>query len=466
MTEVATLLAIIGILGLFVLDQDTKVRTSKALWLAVLWISIAASRPVSVWLQMAPANSAELQLEGSPLDRNVFLALLITGMVVLVARKQRVATILRVNRPLVLFFSYCAISVLWSDYPAVAFKRWIKALGDIVMILIVLTDRDPSAAVKRFLAWPAFILMPLSILFYKYYPTLGRYYSRWEGTQMFGGVTTDKNMLGMGCLILGLGLTWRLFHVFRSRSSEATRRPLIANGIALAMTLWLLIKSNSMTSLCCFVLASGLMAASFHKIGRKRPVMHLLVISVVSVVFVALFLDVGAILLQALGRDPTLTGRTDVWEIVLSLTGNPLIGTGFESFWLGERLEKIWSLHWWRPNEAHNGYLEIFLTLGWIGIGLLVFIILNGYRNILDIFRHNPEAARLRLAYFAVGLAYNFTESAFRTMHLVWIALLLAIVAVPKPRVKRGLRKRAKDESQAWPATGSYAFVTPEPSPR
>src|SRR2546428_3149771 len=46
---------------------------------------------------------------------------------------------------------------------------------------------------------------------------------------------------------------------------------------------------------------------------------------------------------ETMGRGPTLTGRTQIWHLVLSMTTNPLLGTGFESFWLGPRLQKIWS---------------------------------------------------------------------------------------------------------------------------
>jgi O-antigen ligase len=158
---------------------------------------------------------------------------------------------------------------------------------------------------------------------------------------------------------------------------------------------------------------------------------HALVAFLISVSFSALFLHVGSSLVETMGRDATLTGRTGVWDVVLGLTGNPLFGTGFESFWLGQRLEKIWSIYWWHPNEAHNGYLEVYLNLGWIGIALLAVVLVTSYRNIVKAYRRDPNAGGLRLAYFVTGVAYNFTESAIRIMHPVWIFFLLAAMAVP-----------------------------------
>ena len=58
-----------------------------------------------------------------------------------------------------------------------------------------------------------------------------------------------------------------------------------------------------------------------------------------------------------------------------------MVGTGFESFWLGKRLERMWSIYWWHPREAHDGYIEIFLNLGWLGIVMFGIVLVTGYRT-------------------------------------------------------------------------------------
>ena len=148
----------LGISGLFLLDRNREARTSKALWIPVLWLLIAGSRMVSLWLSTigwgdaaATVDSPDQYLEGSPLDRLILSGLLFAGIAVLIQRSRRVVMMLRANGPIILFFVYCAISTLWSDYTGVAFRRWTKALGDLVMVLIVLTDRSPSAAIKHLL---------------------------------------------------------------------------------------------------------------------------------------------------------------------------------------------------------------------------------------------------------------------------------------------------------------------------
>jgi len=71
------------------------------------------------------------------------------------------------------------------------------------------------------------------------------------------------------------------------------------------------------------------------------------------------------------------------------------------------------------------------LNLGWIGVALLTVVIVAGYHNVVVAFRREPETGRLRIAYFAIALVYNCTESAIRIMHPVWIFFLLATMAVP-----------------------------------
>jgi O-antigen ligase len=439
MTQIATLIFVLGICGLFWLDRDRNVRTSKALWLPVVWLLIAGSRSVSSWLQMAPAKLPEEYLTGSPLDRAFYTGVLVFGLIVLFGRQKTVLRFLRANWPIALFVLCCAVSIIWSDFPGVALKRWIKSLGDYTMILIVLTDPDPLGAIKRVFARAGFLLMPLSVLLIKYYPDLGRAYPvHWEGTTYYVGVATDKNMLGMACLVFGLGSWWRFLQEFRREKGERRRGPLIAHGVVVAMTIWLFWVANSITPLACFVMASGLIVATSSPwVARKRVVVHVLVFGVLSFCFCVLFLDLGSFLLTALGRNPTLTGRTDLWANLIELRASPMLGAGFESFWLGPRLDKLWKIYWWQPNEAHNGYLEVYLNLGWVGIVLFAGTVLAGYRSIISMLKTDPDGGRLRLAFFVVGLAYNMTESAIRTTDLMWLAFLMALIGVPKARASQ-----------------------------
>jgi exopolysaccharide production protein ExoQ len=450
--SIAAIIFFAGIVALFVIDRYDGPRSSWAISLPTMWFLIAGSRPVSIWLGMAPVRSPEQYLEGSPIDRSVWTLLLIAGILVLVGRRATVARILRRNWPILLFVVYCAISVFWSDFPGVALKRWVKSLGDYVMVLILLTERDWESAVKQVLARVGFVLLPLSVLLIKYYPDLGRAYAlRWEGTQFSLGVATDKNMLGMACMVFGFAALWRIIQAWRVPSSGRSK-VYIAHGTIFAMAIWPLMMSNSMTSLGCLALSCALIAAhSFSKLAQKRWVLHLTIVAIVLIPASILFLDVGGGLLKSIDRNPTLTGRTDIWEILLEVPINSIVGTGFESFWLGERLERIWAI---MPgiNEAHNGYLEMYLNLGWIGVAFLAVLLWKGYKNVLRLIEQDAEVGRLLLGYFVIAVVYNYTEAGIRSTALVWIAFLLATIVLP-PEPAGATATQTRPTGPNWLAT-------------
>jgi exopolysaccharide production protein ExoQ len=426
--SLAAILFVIGIVGLFLMDRDRETRVSSAIWLPVIWFVLGASRNVSQWLGTASFDSPDQVLEGNLLDRMILSGLIALGLAVLAARWQRTTTTLWRNVPLLLFFLYCAASVFWSDFPFVAFKRWTKVLGNVVMVLIILTDVNHEAAVKKFLSRSAFILIPLSVLFIRYFPEMGRYWDRWEGATYYSGVALDKNMLGCLCLVLGFGIVARFVESFREAGLLGRRS--IAAGVVLAMTLWLLYIADSATSTVCFVVGSTLIVLSMLRGGRPA-IVHLMVGGMIAVGSAALLVPSAFVFfVESLGRDPTLTGRTELWETLLDLNSSPWLGAGFESFFLGERLEILWMKYWWRPNQAHNGFLEVYLTLGVVGLCLLALLLATGYRRAIAIYRQDPLGGSLRLACIAVALAYNVTEAAFKVTHPVWIMLLLSVTAV------------------------------------
>jgi exopolysaccharide production protein ExoQ len=391
---------------------------------------LGATRNVSQWLGTASFDSPDQVLEGSGLDRAVLSGLIFLGILVLIARWQRTEATLRSNIPLILFFAYCAVSVLWSDFPFVAFKRWTKVLGNVVMVLIVITEVDPEAAVKKFLSRTAFVLIPLSVLFIRYFPAMGRYWDRWEGGTYYSGVTPDKNMLGCLCLVVGFGIVARFVESLRETPRVA--RKTIAVGVVLALTLWLLYISDSATSTVCFLIGSALIVLSVWRGGRPA-VVHVMVGGMMVVGAGALLLPSAFVFfVEALGRDPTLTGRTELWTTLLDLNTSPWLGAGFESFFLGERLEILWDKYWWRPNQAHNGFLDVYLSLGVVGLCLLAVLLATGYRRAIAIYRSDPVGGSLRLACIAVALVYNVTEAAFKVMHPLWIMFLLSVAAVAR----------------------------------
>jgi exopolysaccharide production protein ExoQ len=427
----ALFLFAVGIAGLFYLDRDSSIRTSKALWIPVIWLWIVGSRPVSSWLGLSPVSGDSQLLDGSPLDRFVFLVLLIAGILVLAHRSHRTKVLLRASWPILIFFSYCLLSVLWSDFSDIAFKRWTKALGDLVMVLIVVTDAEPRAALKRLFSRTGFILMPASILLIRYFNNLGRTYDAFSGEPANIGVAIGKNILGVTTLVLSLGAVWRVLALLQDSQQPNRGRHLLAQSTLLAFGVALLVMANSATSVACFALGTGLMLAIWLFVRGPRPgLVHALVLGALVTGGLVMLFGGGANVVHALGRQTNLTGRLAIWDAVVPMAPNPMFGAGFESFWIGPRVQTLWRafpvLH---PNEAHNGYIEVYLNLGWVGIALIALVLINGHRRATAVFQRESALGALLVTYIVVAAIYSITEAGFRMLDVIWIFLLLAVAA-------------------------------------
>jgi O-antigen ligase len=454
--SLATLAYTLGIAGLFYLNRDKPVRTSRALWIPVIWFWILGSRSVSTWLGGGfAAPSADVMTEGSPTDALVFQLLIASGLTVLARRGNRALSTLRASSPVVWYFAYCLVSVLWSDFPEVSIKRWIKATGDVVMALVVLTDAQPAAALRRLFSRLGFILIPISVLLIKYYPYLGRGYDPWTGAQFNNGISTDKNLLGVSTYVLSLGALWQVCRLWRESDLPSRFRQFVAQGTLLGFGIWLLFTANSATSESAFMLGALLMLLTGMRRIRSRPgTVHALVLTLVLVGGVIKATGADAAVFHALGRNTNLTGRaSEIWPLLIPMAPNVLIGAGFESFWLGPRLQKVWNAF---PglyvNEAHNGYIEVYLNLGLVGVILIVLVLVHGYRRSVAAFRRDSSSASLMLAYVLSGTIYSYTEAGFRMLDLAWGFLLLAILGAG--RISNiGRNKEQADNAQADPAS-------------
>jgi O-antigen ligase len=303
------------------------------------------------------------------------------------------------------------------------------------MALVVVTDAQPVAALRRLFSRVGFLLIPASALLIKYYPYLGRKYDPWIGTQSVTGVTTDKNLLGVTTYILALGALWQALRLWRESSLPNRSRQLLAQCTLLGFGIWILFTANSATSEFCFILGAFLMLVTRLPRIRGRPAaVHAIVLTLVLLVGLIEITGAHVAVLQALGRKPDLTGRaSQIWPLLIPMAPNALLGAGFESFWLGPRMQKVWDAI---PNlyvsEAHNGYLELYLNLGVIGVSLVILILVHGYRRCIAAVRIDPDLGGLMLAYVLTVVIYGYTEAGFRMLFFTWSFLLLAIMGASR----------------------------------
>jgi O-antigen ligase len=454
----ALILTLAFIFFLFWRESREKTDVSSALWVPLIWYFITASRFLSQWLSMLGILTGASSLDdGSPIDRAVFFGLIAAGLYVLCRRRVQLSEFARRNVWLIAFLAYCFLAICWSDFPLIALKRWIKVLGHPIMALIILTEPNPEEAVRRVLKRSAYLLIPLSILLGKYFPQYGRAYNSWTGEGYYLGVTTDKNALGHVCMIVGVFFFWNAMQAFRMKNRKARRDELLLSVGFLGLTCWLLKMANSATSLATMlmgILTIGLLGLPFM---NKRLIGMYVLFGILAFVAADSLFGIYGKIVGGLGRNMTLTDRTSIWQLVLSFHSDPIFGVGFESFWLGERLKDIWSTTDGAGiTEAHNGYLETYLNLGFIGVALMIGLLLGTYRKVRLDLLSRFEFGRLRIGLLFAILVYNLTEAAFASVHLVYTVFFL--IAIDYPVVRRSRARRLRESVRK---EGEEAIISP-----
>ena len=432
------------LVGLLCFDPAKSPNTSLALWIPVISMFIAGTRNISQWLNGQVGISAAAFEEGNPLDRVISLGLILLAIGVLTSRSINWGAFIARNLALLAFLSFTLLSVIWSDFPFIAFKRWFRDLGIYLMILVVLSDPRPVEAVRTVLRRLAFLMVPLSILLIKYYSAIGKHYSYWTGEAEFVGAATSKNMLGLLCLISGLFFFWDTVTRWTERKQRRVKRILFVNLAFIGMTLWLMRLAQSTTSYVCLMIGCLVIVAAHTRFFKRRPTALKVFVPALFCLYLILNfgLNMNGSMAQAVGKDPTMTDRTKIWAFVLGMHTNPLVGTGYQSFWLGPRLEYFW-MHsgLGHINEAHNGYLEVYLELGLLGIIVLLGFLFAGYRTICRGLTSRSDLAILGLATWLTLLFYNMSEAAFEN-GLLWTMLMFGAIALPK-RIKERIPARA-----------------------
>jgi len=415
-------------------DAVSRPRLSAALWIPLVWIFVRGSRPVSFWFGGGlTLHTTADYLEGSPMDAFLAFALMVAALAVLLHRRLDWGDLISRNKALLTVFLYFGISTLWSDYTWVSFKRWTKECGNLLILLVLLTESDPVEAIKTVFVRCAYICFPLSVTVYKYYPAVGRTYGP-GGFGELGGITGGKNGLGEICVAFGLILLWELLEIWEGKIHTVDRKGIYARLAVLGIGLWLLIACDSKTSQICGILGAGVLLSNRIPLVKRTPglvvVFGLVILPLVLLGVMAY--GVGDSMLGTLGRDATFTHRTTIWALVLSQQTNPVIGAGFYSFWLGERGQAIWdNLVNANITTAHSGYIETYLDGGYIGVVVLVAgLVAIGWKLSRE-FLSGTDFGRVRFMSFVMIIVLNCTETAYFRLTPLWLMFLIMALDVP-----------------------------------
>jgi exopolysaccharide production protein ExoQ len=318
-------------------------------------------------------------------------------------------------------------SSLWAPDPIFAFQKAVITAAT-TAIGIYFGSRFRQDDQVDILSYTLTLLGAMSVIMVVWFPQYG--IDHFFSSGAWRGVFVTKNTLAKAMVLGALAVCV---------SSRKGLKDVLARFVWVAGFGALIVLSRSATA---FVVGAVLLVLTLTgRILRSR--LTVLVPTVVATLFFlaglfTVFADQRDLLLAALGRDPTLTGRTDIWKAVLVEIGKrPLLGYGFGSFWhglAGPSMTVVAAVHWITPH-AHNGFLDLCLDLG--VLGLLTFgigFMLRFRTAILDYRASRHRAAMWPLAFLTFLLLYNLTDtSLLYPPELYW--MLYAAVTV------RGVRE-------------------------
>jgi exopolysaccharide production protein ExoQ len=406
---------------------------SKALWVPSIFAMVIASRPISGWFSGTATSNAATNAD--LLDEAFFVLAIIASFVITSRRKVNWGKFLIANVPLMLLYLYFMFSVFWSPDPLWSGRRILKDFALLVVVAAIRSEREPSEAVRAVFFRVACVLIPLSLLFDRYFPRFAREYSL-SGEPMLSGVTRQKNSLGELVFVLCIFIFWD-FVELRKRRGRFRIRDQWDHILLFMMALLLLHQSQSKTSLVCLGIGCAL---SLRGAKRASPMVSKLAFwGALSTPFLLFFTqefgDLIAPFVKAMGRDMTFTGRANIWHQITGQTVNPIIGYGYWDFWGGPVGQEIaFQMQTSIPN-AHCGYIDLYLDGGIIGlIFACIFLVAYGVR--LTSRRKQDRTQCVRLALFCAAIVYNLAESSFLRLGLLWFTTLVMIVDFPQPRLK------------------------------
>lgn len=334
----------------------------------------------------------------------VFSALFVFAVIALIPVIKTAVSILYKEKIFTFFILWGLLSIVWSDYSFVSFKRWFQYFTNFTVALSVMSHVEFSEVLLKRIKYLFYLYIIVSFASIIMVPGATDIYGIWRG------IAPSKNHLGqaalMSCLV-----------IFYSVSTDHGFKRIISIGMFLLAVL-LLVGSQSMTSLTSFVFVV-LLSVVFYldkffnsvAIGRFVTVVIIVSMGTLFLTVVVLAPDLIAALAGSAGRDLTFTGRTDLWrDILLRTQEHWVLGAGFQGFWVLDNpsLMALYDTYSWLPNQAHNGYLDILNEMGVIGLLIFFLMIANYFRSFI----------KLKLPHYwkwfvIAAILVNFQESAF-----------------------------------------------------
>ena len=335
-----------------------------------------------------------------------FTASLVLGTLTLLLPDHKRCLAVLLNNPwMTALYVWGVASIFWSPTPGMIMRGGL--LLWVLLLCCILSSLHLSAAEAADLICDVvFVFALLSVAFQLLSPVRETMAPGWTG------VYGEKNHLGIG---MGVGC---IAHFASARRWTSWR------VMQLASLATLLVLSQSTTSMI-FVLAAGSVYTIAKVPNRVKPLAATTALGSVVLSF-AMIPHLTEKLFDATGKNTNFTGRDVIWSLTLEQWKHkPLLGYGLYSFWEAEdTLIRQWL--GWNPQQAHNGFLEVGVTMGFVGVALLLGTLLSGVLLILRTRRAGLKTAAFWLTLSWVALVIDsITEADFMIPGPLWFTYCL-----------------------------------------
>jgi exopolysaccharide production protein ExoQ len=359
-------------------------------------------------------------LDGDP-RAQAFLAMCYLSVIAIaVAHARWTIWVVRRNPAILILLAVAFLSAFWAEMPDLVVRRAIAVAGTTLFGLVVAIRLTFAEQLKLF-RWATRAAAAMCIAVLILAPSAA-FSAGVEGSNL-RGIFNHKNHLG-AAMALGFLIEWFF--------PETTRKAKLLRGLSLTVYLVLLVLSNSMTSVVAFA-TTFLVVYSFRFLySRCKIPLPLLFTMLLLGAGLAMAIESSAV--QLLGRSSDLTGRTELWSFTLNMIAkHPFLGFGLSGFWMGASQESlsVQTLLGWTPVYSHNGYLEILLSLGLVGLLLVLVIVGTGVKRVLHRARVSDSIQEMwPIAFFTFFLIHNLAECTILLQNcLEWSICITTVVS-------------------------------------
>lgn len=369
--------------------------------------------------------------------RNIFLLSYVAVVILCVINWQKMIIGLGVVWPIVVLVVIAWLSNFWTVDEEITFRRCI-ALTVTTLMGVYLFVRFDFETLLKFLTVAITIMAVGCIVWAIAVPDYGLHADA-EHAGAWRGIFFHKNTTGR-VMVFGLAVI-----IAAWVGTDLSRTLLLfAGGTVLVVIVG---TTSQTTMLGTLVLGAGLIAVRMVRGNAlKSVVITLMILTIAWHGFLIGFANYD-IILEMLGRDASLTGRTEIWQYTLQYSfERPFTGYGYDAFWNGELSPGAQYSEYWGTPHSHNGWLEIMIALG-IPAALIMFgiVVATMFRAIV-LARYYPTtgpATLMILVCFSM-LTIGMSEPVFMEKHSFDWIILVAIVGIGRA-LTASLRSKEPD---------------------